>query len=368
MEQLSRGMPVATGSQATIKHIGILVFDGVILADVIGAADVFTVANKLLSSVFAGEAGYAVSLLSLYGGVVRSSASVEIMTLPLIDHRQQDFDTLMIASGTGNFEAYRDPMLLAWLQQNRVIPRMAGIATGVFVMAAAGLLDYMRVTTHWALQDKLEREFPLLQLDRDSAFCEDKRIYTVNDVGIAAELALNFLEADIGPSVAKKVAESLSICPRQYEKDIPVRPAKNRDTSRNNKIQQASRWLFEHMTEPISVANVAQAVSMSERNFQRLFKRETGWTPHGFLLHLRLEAVRQQLTETDLPVDKIARRCGLLNGEHVSKLFRKYLSISPCEYRKNERQLQKQASIDAMPSTSLFNGTGSQVMTHDLPL
>jgi len=351
MDQLSHNMTAPKGGHASIKHIGILVFDGVILADVVGAADVFTIANKLISSVFAGEAGYAVSLLSLHGGLIRSSATVDIMTSPLAEYRHAEFDTLIIASGTGNFDAYRDPALLLWLQESSTdTRRMAGIATGVFVMAAAGLLNHLHVTTHWALQDKLEREFPLVQVNRDHALCKDGRIFTVNDVGMATHLALNLLETDHGPSVTKRVAESLAICPRQYEQDIPARQTKSRESPHSSKIQQASRWLFEHMAEQISVAHAAQFVSMSERNFQRLFKRETGWTPHGFLLHLRLEAVRQQLTETDLPVDKIARRCGLLNGEYVSKLFRKYLSVSPCEYRKTERQLQAEVHSEKLPA------------------
>ena len=93
--------------------------------------------------------------------------------------------------------------------------------------------------------------------------------------------------------------------------------------------------------------DAANSVSMSERNFQRQFKRETGQTPHEFLLQIRLEAVRQQLTETDLPVDKIARRCGFFSGEHVAKLFRKHMAISPCEYRKAERAGQ---SVDISAS------------------
>ncbi|ABR89643.1 transcriptional regulator, AraC family [Janthinobacterium sp. Marseille] len=347
MEQMSFKLPTLTDSTRSIKHIGIIVFEGVVLADVIGAADVFGVGDKLISSVFAGQSGYAISLLSLNGGVIRSSTCVQIMTLPLPPHDNHNFDTLLIASGTGNFDAYRDPGLIGWLQDVRNnVRRIGAVCTGVFVMAAAGLLDNRRATTHWALQDKLIREFPQIKIERDATSTEDDGIYTASDVGMATDLALTFLENDLGSSVAKRVAESLMLSQRRREHPAAVRPARVTEVSKSTKIQQASRWFIEHMAEPVSILDAANFVSMSERNFQRQFKRETGWTPHEFLLHLRLEAVRQQLTETDLPVDKIARRCGFLNGEHVSKLFRKHLLISPCEYRRNERAAQNHLAPD----------------------
>lgn len=271
-----------------------------------------------------------------------SSASVQIMTSPLPSHDNHFFDTLLIVSGTGNFDAYRDPELCDWLQKIRAnVRRIGGICAGVFVLAAAGLLNNRRATTHWALQDKLMHEFPNIRMERDATITEDDGIFTASDTGMAADLALQFLENDLGESVAKRVAESLVICRHRRDNPSPSRPLKLAETSKNNKIQQATRWFSEHMAEPINITYAANFVAMSERNFQRQFKRGTGWTPHEYLLHLRLEAVRQQLAETDLPVDKIARRCGFLSGEHVAKLFRKHMSISPCEYRKNERSVQQ---------------------------
>lgn len=346
---MSFKLPSLVDCSKSIKHIGIIVFEGVILADVIGAADVFGVGDKLISSVFAGHAGYSISLLSLNGGVIRSSTCVQIMTLPLPPHDDHCFDTILIASGTGNFDAYRDPGLIGWLRDIRnSVRRIGAVCTGVFVMAAAGLLDHRRATTHWALQDKLIREFPQIHVERDANTCEDDGIYTASDVGMATDLALMFLENDLGSTVAKRVADSLQVAQHRREQ-APVRPSKKTEPAKCTKIQQASRWFVQHMAEPISIIDAANFVSMSERNFQRQFKRETGWTPHEFLLHLRLDAVRHQLAETDLPVDKIARRCGFLNGEHVSKLFRKHLLISPGEYRRSERA--SKSTLSATPIT-----------------
>ncbi|MFC5474866.1 GlxA family transcriptional regulator [Paraherbaspirillum soli] len=334
----------AIDDSSATRHIGIIVFDGVVLADVVGAADVFGIGDKLISTVFPGTTRYAVSVLSIAGGMVMSSASVQIMTAALASFDDCRFDTLLIASGTGSFDAYHDPELLAWLQKMRGnVRRIAAICTGVFVLGAAGFLNNRRATTHWALLDKLAREFPQIRIDREAQITEDDDIFTSCDVGMAADLALRLLESDLGPSVARRVAESIVVCQRRRDTSPAshtthrTHAAPSSEPAKTNKIHKASLWFVEHLAEPISAADAANFVSMSERNFVRQFKRETGQTPHDFLLKLRLDAVRQQLTETDLPIDKIARRCGLFSGEHVAKLFRKHMSASPTEYRKGNR-------------------------------
>ena len=331
----------ASDQRCAIKHIGIMVFDGVILADVVGAADVFGIGDKLISTVFPGTTRYQISIMSITGGMVMSSASVQILTAPLTQFDDCVFDTLLIASGTGNFDAYRDPALIAWLQKKRSqVRRIAAICTGVFVIGAAGFLNNRRATTHWALADKMSREFPKIIIDREAQIVEDNDIFTSCDVGMATDLALRLLEIDLGPAVTQRIAQNLVVCQRRRDTSPANNPSRPVESLINSKIHKASLWFVEHLSDPISVIDAANFVFMSERNFVRQFKRETGQTPHDFLVNLRLEAVRQQLSETDLPVDKIARRCGLFNGAHVAKLFRKQMWPSPTEYRKGIRPSQ----------------------------
>lgn len=327
------------GDSNSVRHVGIIVFEGVILADVVGVAEIFVTGDKLISSMFMGMTRYTLSLLSLSGGMVTSSSGVQVMTDPLPAQESNHFDTLIVASGSGNFNVYRDPHLIDWLQKaSGSVRRMAALCTGVFVLAAAGLLDNKRIAIHWALQDKLLREFPEVILDRDVLMAEDCGIYTTGDSGMGIDIALRLHEDDLGSTMAKRVAQSLLANPRQRESPNSLSAWCRTDESlRNGKIRKASNWLTENMASAISAADAANFVAMSERNFQRQFKRETGETPHRFLQKIRLEAVCGFLRDTDLPIDKIARRCGFFSGEHVSKLFRKHLNTSPCEYRKSER-------------------------------
>ncbi|WP_034296116.1 GlxA family transcriptional regulator [Herbaspirillum sp. RV1423] len=342
--------------RTAIRHIGIIVSDGVILADIVGAAEVFVVGDKLISSVFSGSTGYRLSLLSPSGGMIMSSSSVAVMTSPLPPADAHNLDSLIIASGSGNFDAYRDPRLIQWLQDTHSsIRRTAALCTGVFVLGATGLLNNRRATTHWALRDKLQQEFPLIVVERDTLIFQDGNIFTSSDAGTGADIALRLLEEDLGSTLAKRVAQSLVTYQRQRENPHPHPQTTHRvdESLRNGRIHKALRWLEEHMASSISIVDVANFVSMSERNFQRQFKRETGQTPHSFLMKIRLEAVRQHLRETDLPVDKIARRCGFFSGEHVAKLFRKHLDTSPCEYRRSERALQPRQLLRASEPVEL---------------
>jgi transcriptional regulator GlxA family with amidase domain len=337
--KMETGTTHSSGDSNSLRHVGIIVFDGVILADVVGVAEIFVTGDKLISSMFTGMTRYTLSLLSLNGGMVMSSSGVQVMTEPLPRHENNRFDTLIVASGSGNFNVYRDPQLIAWLQlASERVRRIAALCTGVFILAAADLLNNRHVAIHWALQDKLLREFPKVILDRDVLMVEDGGIYTTGDAGMGIDVALRLHEDDLGSTMAKRVAQSLLAHPRQRESHNSIIGwHRDEEPFRNGKIHKASNWLTEHMASDINAADAANFVSMSERNFQRQFKRETGETPHRFLQKIRLEAVCQNLRETDLPIDKIARRCGFFSGEHVSKLFRKHLNTSPCEYRRNER-------------------------------
>ncbi|MET3108509.1 transcriptional regulator GlxA family with amidase domain [Oxalobacteraceae bacterium GrIS 2.11] len=318
-----------------VRRIGIVVFDGVVLADVLDMADVFTLCDKLISAVFPKVPQYQVSIISSAGGPVTSSSSVQIMTESVAQFEQVCFDSLIVASGTGSFEAYRDPVLISWLQN--IYPHVvhtAGICTGIFVLGAAGLLEEHKVAVHWALINKLLSEYPKIKIEKGSQIVEDEGIFTVSDVGIASNLAVQLVERELGATMARRVEQEL-ILYRQSRDDLHnvhfLDPRKNMPV---NRIHKASLWLAEHWNESISVIDVANEVAMSERNFTRQFKMETGKTPHDFLLQLRLDEVRRQLSETDFPVDKIARRCGLLSGAQVAKLFRKNNWQSPTEYRK----------------------------------
>ncbi|WP_250517634.1 helix-turn-helix domain-containing protein [Caballeronia sp. INDeC2] len=153
------------------------------------------------------------------------------------------------------------------------------------------------------------------------------------DQALMTSLAL--LKKDLGTELAVRVADRLGsgghLSPAGTFEAMD-------DATLAEKARASARWLVQNCAKPISVVDAARISSMSERNFLRLFKREIGVTPSKFLLRARLDLTCKLLESSDLPVDKIARRTGLSNGERLSKLFRKEFAMSPTEFRARSRQ------------------------------
>jgi transcriptional regulator GlxA family with amidase domain len=153
--------------------------------------------------------------------------------------------------------------------------------------------------------------------------------------------ALSMVKRDYGAAVAREVSER-SI-PGAWQKLAMVLDDTDGGGVRQ-KIDAAARWIRENYVRPISITDAARVAAMSERNFLRRFKAQIGLTPSEYLLRARLDASCMLLAATDLPVDKIARRCGAGSGDGLAKIFRKRLSISPTEYRMAGRRKQADSS------------------------
>jgi transcriptional regulator GlxA family with amidase domain len=147
--------------------------------------------------------------------------------------------------------------------------------------------------------------------------------------------ALLIVKRDLGLDVSRGVAERLM--PGSAAKLVSLLGDSGAATA-GDKIRAAARWLQDNCERPISVVDAAQVAAMSERNFLRRFKIEMGITPSDYLLQARLAVTCALLTDSELPVDKIARRSGMGNGDRLAKIFRKRLLISPTEYRMQSRR------------------------------
>jgi len=142
--------------------------------------------------------------------------------------------------------------------------------------------------------------------------------------------ALRIVEDNLGSELARQVAESIA---PQHRTPFNTSITRGSAPQVSEKIMASARWLEANVDRPISIDAAAQVAAMSERNFLRRFKSEIGMTPSDFLLRARLDMSCRMLVESRLPVDKIARRCGIGSGAQLAKLFRKYLATTPSDYR-----------------------------------
>jgi len=298
-----------------ITRIDIALFNGFALPKVATIIEIFQKANAVGVSQQSPRALYDVSLLSASGGRIASSSSVFVWTESVETHHVTgERHLLFIAGGAGAPHACRDERLSSWLRRRHPLSEIVlPIAEGRLLLEAARLPS---------------RYCPLLYDDYDGR--EYHKIRPLSEAPSEVETALRVVEDDMGPDVARHVASS--VAPQQ---NVPFDTAISRGAASriSEPIMASARWLESNVDRPVSIDAAAQVAAMSERNFLRRFKSEIGMTPSDYLLRARLNMSCRMLVESRLPVDKIARRCGIGSGGQLAKLFRKYLATTPTDYR-----------------------------------
>nr|WP_236674478.1 helix-turn-helix domain-containing protein [Paraburkholderia hospita] len=309
-----------------MKNIGVALFDGFALPDTASVVEAFQSANALVDTDQRRPAYYNVCLLSTIGGRIASSSSVYVWTESVDARRHSEqFHAVFVAGGTGVRGAARDEELLAWLR--RICPRtelVYPIAEGRLLLDAAGITH-----TQGGLRVD-ERSWYLASLTLGAP--------TTQEVPGPLRTALSIIQEDLGPEITRQITDwVLPPAPTQFTDII----RRNAMPNVSEKIQASARWLEANGHRPVAIEEAAQVAAMSDRNFLRRFKTEMGVTPSDYLLYVRLDMCCRLLVETTLPIDKIARRCGIGSGGRLAKLFRKHLGKTPTDYRVSRRRLSR---------------------------
>ncbi|KND60137.1 Transcriptional regulator containing an amidase domain and an AraC-type DNA-binding HTH domain [Candidatus Burkholderia verschuerenii] len=322
------------------KRIGILIYEDFSLVEVSSISEVFSLANEVKLGASDDERAlahidghdspnYSLQFVSSEGGSVASSCSMRIWTESLETRWMNECDALFIAGGPGAGRARHDAALKKRL--GRVAPKIPfikAIGDGAHLLAAANLTLQNRSLDF--ADEPEEALTPALSPAMSSALFIAEQTLTLDDPKGPIAAALSIVKRDHGAAVAREVSERT--VPGAWQKFATVLEDTD-DGGVRQKIDAAARWIRENYVKPISITDAARVAAMSERNFLRRFKAQIGLTPSEYLLRARLDASCMLLAATDLPVDKIARRCGAGSGDGLAKIFRKRLSISPTEYR-----------------------------------
>ncbi|WP_250523383.1 MULTISPECIES: helix-turn-helix domain-containing protein [unclassified Caballeronia] len=308
----------AMHDSTVIKHIGIVLYDGFSLLAAGTLAEALHVANELQSEAANHSLKYRVNLVSAHGGTVSCSSSMSVWTDQLAGGKFDSLDNLFVAGGSGVARASSDDNLMELLR------RASGKSVTITAMGNAHMLLSAAGVT--------PRDWPSMKQDIPPSSATKTLSEHERDQALMTSLA--FVKKDLGADLAMRVADRL-----ESGGGLSLEAAFEEmyDTTLAEKARAAARWLVLNCAKAISVVDAARMSSMSERNFLRLFKREIGVTPSKYLLRARLDLTCKLLENSDLPVDKIARRTGLSNGERLSKLFRKEFSMSPTEFRARSR-------------------------------
>jgi transcriptional regulator GlxA family with amidase domain len=210
---------------------------------------------------------------------------------------------------------------------------VSSVCTGAFLLAAAGLLDGRRATTHWAWCGELARQHPGVEVDPRPIFVRDDELWTSAGVTAGIDLALAMVEDDLGPDVARQVARWLVVFVQrpggqaQFSAHLESVPATRAP------LRELQSWIAGHLDEDLRVETLASRAAMSTRNFARAFRRETGTTPAAYVEAIRVEAARQRLERSPEPVEQVAARTGFGTPETMRRAFARRVGIPPAEYR-----------------------------------
>jgi len=312
------------------RRVEILAFTRVQLLDVAGPLQVLATANEIARAA-GGLPPYATHVVAPAGGAVATSAGLVLAAdgpLP----RSRPPDTLIAAGGPGVRDMMADQCVLGWLRQRAGrTRRAASVCTGAFLLAAAGLLDGRRATTHWRFCGELARRFPNVQVEHDAIFVHDGDLWTSAGVTAGIDLTLAFVEADLGRKAALAVARELVVFAKrpggqaQFSAGLALGGAEEFDA--------LHEWMTRNLHRGLTVPELAKFTGMSERSFLRHYRAATGTTPARAVERLRVEAARSALAEPRRSVKDVARRCGFGSEETMRRSFIRVLRVSPSDYR-----------------------------------
>ncbi|MFJ5032854.1 GlxA family transcriptional regulator [Streptomyces sp. NPDC088560] len=244
-----------------------------------------------------------------------------------------DADTIIVP-GFEDFRRPPHPRVRAALKlAGRAGIRIASICTGAFAVASAGLLDGRTVTTHWASADALEELYPQLRVDRNVLYIDNGTVLTSAGVTAGIDLCLHMVRKDLGAAVANDIAREIVAAPHRDGGQAQY-IARSLPTPQATTLTETRTWALRRLDEDLSIPRLADHAGVSLRSLTRLWRQETGVSPHQWLLTARINRARELLETTDLQVEQIATRCGLGSGANMRARFRDTVGTTPTAYRR----------------------------------
>lgn len=310
---------------SAMSSVAVLIFPNFQVLDAAGPVAAFEVASRYRVD------HYALRTVAAQSGLVRSSSGVSWAADALPPASQ--VDTLLVAGGDGVDASMADARTRSFVQRCEARgARMTTVCSGSLLLAATGLLNGRRATTHWSRSDQFAREFPLVQLEPDHIYVNDGHFWTSADISAGIDLALALIAEDLGERIARAVARQLVVYYR--------RPGGQSQFSSLNEMDSARgrfKPLLDHVRRNLNaqhnVAALAEYACMSPRHFARAFQAEMGLTPAKAVEKLRVEAARAALESGTAAIQRVAIECGFGDTERMRRSFQRLLGVPPSTLR-----------------------------------
>ncbi len=309
-------------------------YPGCDIVDASGPRDVLHYAELALHRFGRTARAYDCKILASIQGPVHTGCGMKIIPDGHFVDVADEIDTVIVVGCENPEQAVLDTAMVSWVRS--VAPRVrriASICTGAFILAAAGLLNGRRVTTHWMFSELLANKHPSVDVDASLISARDGNIYTSGGITAGIDLALRLVEEDWGREIALTVARLMVVYPRRPGGQSQFTAYLTPSQPSRSDFCELQAWILANPGTDLSVKALSSRMDMSMRNFARLFQSETGQTPAYFVERARADAARWKLEETTSPVETIAEECGFGNPERMRRTFQRLFDISPHQYR-----------------------------------
>ncbi len=314
--------------QAAPRRIAFLLFDGFQILDAAGPLAAFEIAGRYC------DGAYRLDVIAAEGGPIASSSTAAIGAGAF---GAAACDTLIVAGGDGTRTAFRDERILKFVRRAaKRARRVTSVCSGAFILAAAGLLDGRRATTHWSRTAEFARRFPKVRVEPDRIYVKDGPVWTSAGITAGIDLALALIAEDLGEDIAKRTAQQLVVYYRRPggQSQFSALAELGRPDGRFGALVG---WARERLDSPLGVEELADRAAMSPRNFARVFTAETGVTPAKAVERLRLEAARERVEAGVEPIDAIAAKVGFGDPERMRRAFLRAFGQPPQALRRSAR-------------------------------
>ncbi|WP_091028578.1 GlxA family transcriptional regulator [Glycomyces harbinensis] len=277
--------------------------------------------------------GYDLTLATPGGRAITCSSGLVLNAQAALERVRGPIGTLVVSGGLGHQDASRDERLVGHVRRlARESERVASLCTGASVLAAAGLLDGRRATTHWHFAQRLAEEYEKVTVDPRPIWVQDGNVYTAAGVTSALDLSLSFIEADFGGDVARWVSRAMVTYLHRpgNQAQMSVFTAA---PAADHLVRKVTDHVAERLDGDLSTVALARLARVSPRHLTRLFRAELRQTPGRYVRSARLAAAAQLLSASDLPVSRVAARCGFASAEALRQAFAREYGIAPSQYR-----------------------------------
>jgi transcriptional regulator GlxA family with amidase domain len=313
--------------------IGVLGYDGVTALDLVGPTEAFATA-RIDDGTGVSRPAYEVVIFGMTARPFTAESGVVFKPHRGLEGKV-DLDTLIVPGGCGLRNTRINARVTSWLRTHAPrIRRVASVCTGIYGLAATGLLDGRKATTHWRFVRDVQEKFPAVTFEPNALFLKDGPFYTSAGVTAGIDLALALIEEDHGAPTALAVARELVVYLKRPGGQEQFSEPLQFQIESTDKLAELAGWIRGHLRNDLSVEVLAERACLCPRQFTRRFTRLFQRTPAAFVEDLRLAEAQKRLSMRTITIDNVAASVGFRSADAFRRAFERRFGISPTNYRR----------------------------------